>query len=88
MNNQALRLHKVLQLCKAYFAITTGSSLGFQKFAQVGVVSLWVSKISFKTGFSGLSLGLSFHPCSQHLYFFSSLIVCKRFRKKKIVSGW
>ena len=25
-------------------------------------VSVWVSKIAFKTGFSGLSSGLGFHP--------------------------
>ena len=26
-------------------------------------VSVWVSKIPFKTGFSGLGLGVGFHPC-------------------------
>ena len=29
-------------------------------------VSVWVSKISFKTGFSGFGLGLSFYPRLQH----------------------
>ena len=39
----------------------------FKNLAEQVSVSVWVSKISFKTTFSGLGLVLSFHPCSQHI---------------------
>ena len=40
----------------------------FKILANKVSVSIWVSKISFKTGFSGFGLGLSFHPCYLVIY--------------------
>ena len=34
----------------------------FKKLVEQVSVSVWVLKISFKTGFSGLGLGFGFHP--------------------------
>ena len=56
-------------------------------------VLVWVSKIPFKTGFLGLSLGLGFHPWWSYkncleIFVQSYVIVNKIPHRKNCVFGW